>query len=223
MIVSYLEREEFAVQVTYGRDEALRAARDNDPDVVVLHLARRNIDGLETCRQLRTFSNAYVVMLTARDAKLDTTVGLADGADDYIVEPFSPRELVARIRAIMRRQRNRSPSATGEDSSRTVGAPRRLLGSLQIDIAGRQTYLKKRPIALTRIEFDLLAALSSRPGAVFTRRQLLQAVWGQSSVGNTDVVDVHIGHLRRKLGEDPRQPRYVMTVRGVGYRMGCRP
>jgi DNA-binding response OmpR family regulator len=156
-------------------------------------------------------------MLTARDTEVDTIVGLSVGADDYVTKPFSPRELVARVRAVLRRPR-RTPthdSDPGQDLS-----PPRLFGALRINIDSREVHLDDTPIMLTRTEFDLLAALSSRPGTVLSRRQLLESVWGDAWVGSDNIVDVHIGHLRRKLGDDPSLPRYVTTVRGVGYRMG---
>jgi DNA-binding response OmpR family regulator len=217
VVASYLQREHFEVTVRHTGADALAVAREVDPDVVVLDLGLPGIDGLEVCRQLRTFSDAYVVMLTARDTEMDTIVGLSVGADDYVTKPFSPRELVARIRAMLRRPRTASaaprPLSAGE-------APARAFGPLSIDIAGRQLFLDGEPIALTRTEFDILAALSSRPGVVWSRRQLIDAVWGEPWVGNDHLVDVHVGHLRRKLGDDPTDPRFVFTVRGVGYRMG---
>ena len=218
VVASYLEREHFDVSVAHNGHDALALAREIDPDVVVLDLALPGIDGLEACRQLRTFSDAYVVMLTARDTEVDTIVGLSVGADDYVTKPFSPRELVARIRAMLRRPR--TVSANGGAEPAADQPPPRVFGALRIDVAGRQVFIDDEPIMLTRTEFDVLAALSSRPGVVLSRRQLLEAVWTESWVGNEHVVDVHIGHLRRKLGDDPAAPHYVITVRGVGYRMG---
>lgn len=210
VVGSYLEREQFEVSLAHTGPDALTVAREVDPDVVVLDLGLPGIDGIEVCRQLRTFSDAYVVMLTARDTELDTIVGLSVGADDYLTKPFSPRELVARIRAMLRRPRTTTAPA----------ADARVFGPLRIDVAGRQVSIDDEPIVLTRTEFDVLAALSARPGVVLSRRQLLETVWDTDYVGNEHLVDVHIGHLRRKLGDDPAAPRYVMTVRGVGYRMG---
>jgi DNA-binding response OmpR family regulator len=214
IIASYLEREHFEVSVAHNGQDAVSLAREIDPDVVVLDLALPGIDGVEACRQLRTFSDAYVVMLTARDTEMDTIIGLSVGADDYVTKPFSPRELVARIRAMLRRPRTVS-AATEADV-----VPDRVFGALRIDVAGREVFIDDEPITLTRTEFDVLAALSGRPGVVLSRRQLLDAVWTESWVGNEHLVDVHVGHLRRKLGDDPATPRYVITVRGVGYRMG---
>ena len=218
VVASYLEREQFEVSVAHNGHDAVAMAREIDPDVVVLDLALPGIDGLEACRQLRTFSDAYVVMLTARDTEMDTIIGLSVGADDYVTKPFSPRELVARIRAMLRRPRTVS-TPTGTDAAADHPPPR-VFGPLRIDVAAREAFIEDQPITLTRTEFDVLAALSARPGVVLSRRQLLDAVWAESWGGNEHLVDVHIGHLRRKLGDDPAAPRYVITVRGVGYRMG---
>jgi DNA-binding response OmpR family regulator len=158
------------------------------------------------------------VMLTARDTELDTIIGLSVGADDYVTKPFSPRELVARIRAMFRRPR--TVSAANESDNGHDQPPPRVFRDLHIDVAGRQVFIGDNPVTLTRTEFDVLVALSSRPGVVFSRRQLLETVWAEAWVGNEHLVDVHIGHLRRKLGDNPAAPRYVITVRGVGYRMG---
>ncbi|MDA2990274.1 MAG: response regulator transcription factor [Actinomycetota bacterium] len=222
VVASYLKREHFEVTVCHTGVEALAVAREVDPDVVLLDLGLPGLDGLEVCRQLRTFSDAYVVMLTARDTEMDTIVGLSVGADDYITKPFSPRELVARIRAMLRRPRTVTPSNGVADTADPM-PPIRQFGPLSIDPASRQVFLHDEPIPLTRTEFDILAALSSRPGVVWSRRQLINAVWGEPWVGNDHLVDVHVGHLRRKLGDDPAEPRFVFTVRGVGYRMGARP
>ena len=222
VVARYLEREHFEVTVCHGGAEALAVAREVDPDVVVLDLGLPGNDGLEVCRQLRTFSDAYVVMLTARDAELDTVVGLTVGADDYITKPFSPRELVARIRAMLRRPRTPAPPTPTPGAGEQLPAAR-CFGPLSIEVASRQVFLDRDPIPLTRTEFDILATLSSRPGVVWSRRQLIDAVWGEPWVGNDHLVDVHIGHLRRKLGDDPTEPRFVFTVRGVGYRMGVGP
>jgi DNA-binding response OmpR family regulator len=220
VVASYLEREHFEVTVCHSGAAALAVAREVDPDVVVLDLGLPGIDGVEVCRQLRTFSDAYVVMLTARDTEVDTIVGLSVGADDYVTKPFSPRELVARIRAMLRRPRTFGAPASVASWAVVDPGSRRVFGLLAIDVAGRQVFLDGRLIPLTRTEFDILAALSSRPGMVWSRRQLIEAVWGEPWVGNDHLVDVHVGHLRRKLGDYPADPRFVHTVRGVGYRMG---
>ncbi|CAN3131710.1 response regulator [Mycobacterium sp. smrl_JER01] len=217
VVASYLEREQFEAVVAGNGVDAIAVARDLDPDVVILDLGLPGIDGLEVCRQLRTFSDAYVVMLTARDAEMDTVLGLTVGADDYVTKPFSPRELVARIRAMLRRPRILQTSIAPAD--RQTGPPRRF-GALSIDVAAREVGIDDEQILLTRTEFDILDALSARPGIVLSRRQLLEIVRDGPWVGNEHLIDVHIGHVRRKLGDDAAHPRYIATVRGVGYRMG---
>ena len=217
VVASYLEREQFEAVVAADGAEAITVAREFDPDVVILDLGLPGIDGLEVCRQLRTFSDAYVVMLTARDTEMDTVLGLTVGADDYVTKPFSPRELVARIRAMLRRPR--TLRAAGRTSAADLPPPR-ALGRLRINVAAREVELDGEPILLTRTEFDILETLSARPGMVLSRRQLLEAVRSGPWVGNEHLVDVHIGHLRRKLGDDAAKPQYIITVRGVGYKMG---
>ena len=212
LLGSYLERDGFEVAVVHDGLEAVATARATDPDVVVLDLGLPSLDGVEVCRQLRTFSDAYVVMLTARSEEVDTLIGLSVGADDYMTKPFSPRILMARVQAMMRRPRQ-PQEADALDGARTFGA-------LIIDPLGRDVWLDGQPLSLTRTEFDLLAALSARPRMAFSRRQLIDAVWGPSWVGDEHLVDVHIGHLRRKLDDDATQGRFIRTVRGVGYRMG---
>jgi DNA-binding response OmpR family regulator len=214
VVASYLEREHFEATVAANGYDAIAVARELDPDVVILDLGLPGIDGFEVCRQLRTFSDAYVVMLTARDTEMDTVLGLTVGADDYVTKPFSPRELVARVRAMLRRPRG----AHGAPPLDAV--PPRRFGALRIEVAAREVFIDDEPILLTRTEFDLLEALSARPGVVLSRRQLLETIRNEPWVGNDHLVDVHIGHLRRKLGDDAAQPRYLSTVRGVGYRMG---
>lgn len=219
VVARYLTREHFTIRTVDNGPEAITVAREFDPDVVILDLGLPGMDGLEVCRKLHTFSDAYVVMLTARDTEMDRIVGLTVGADDYVAKPFSPRELVARIRAILRRPR----VAPDSEATRSGDAPTPLcFGPLRIDVAAREVSLHGEPILLTSTEFDILAALSARPGVVLSRRQLLETVREGPWVGNEHLVDVHIGHVRRKLGDDPAAPRYVITVRGVGYRMGSR-
>ncbi|WP_460797101.1 response regulator [Nocardioides pacificus] len=216
LVASYLERAGFEVTVSHDGAEAVSVARHVDPDVVVLDLGLPGLDGIEVCRRLRTFSDCYVVMLTARTEEVDTLIGLSVGADDYITKPFSPRELIARIQAMMRRPRT-SPAAGG---SAQQADSTRVFGSLHVDPVGRDVWCDGEAVALTRTEFDLLATLSARPQMAFSRAQLIEAVWGPSWVGDEHLVDVHIGHLRRKIGDDANQPRFIRTVRGVGYRMG---
>ncbi|TAL23184.1 MAG: response regulator transcription factor [Frankiales bacterium] len=217
LVAGYLERAGFEVTLAHDGQVAVDLARQVDPDVVVLDLGLPTLDGLEVCRVLRTFSDCYVVMLTARADEVDKLVGLRVGADDYVTKPFSPRELVARVDVMLRRPRRPAaapmPSAADE-------APPRSIGDLEIDVAGREVRVGGAPVELTRTEFDVLQALSARPRLAFSRRQLIEAVWGDNWVGDEHLVDVHIGHVRRKLGDDADRPRFIRTVRGVGYRMG---
>jgi DNA-binding response OmpR family regulator len=217
VVVSYLKRELFEVHVAHDGLAALGLAREVDPDVVILDIGLPGLDGIEVCRAIRVFSDAYVIMLTARDTEVDTIVGLSVGADDYVTKPFSPRELVARVRAVLRRPRRVAVPIPDPDEQLS---PPRVFGNLHINVNSREVHIANAPIMLTRTEFDVLAALSAHPRTVLTRRQLLQSVWGDTWFGNDNVIDVHIGHLRRKLGDSPAEPRYVTTVRGVGYRMG---
>ncbi len=214
LVASYLERDGFEVAQAYDGAAAIEVARSLDPDVVVLDLGLPGVDGVEVCRRLRTFSDCYIVMLTARTDEIDRLIGLSVGADDYVSKPFSPRELLARVHAMLRR-----PRASGTRPG-PVEEPVRAFGPLRIDPAGREAFLGGVLVALTRTEFDVLEALSARPRFAFSRRQLIEAVWGASWVGDEHLVDVHVGHLRRKLGDDPGAPRFIRTVRGVGYRMG---
>jgi DNA-binding response OmpR family regulator len=213
LVGSYLERAGFQATLSYDGLQAVALAREVDPDVIVLDLGLPSLDGVEVCRQIRTFSDAYVVMLTARSDEIDTLIGLSVGADDYMTKPFSPRELVARVRAMLRRPRPLGQAVGSEETARRFGP-------LAIDAQGREVWLDGDLVALTRTEFDLLATLSERPKMAFSRRQLIEAVWGPAWVGDEHLVDVHIGHLRHKLGDDAAAGRFVRTVRGVGYRMG---
>ncbi len=216
VVSGYLEREGFDVVSAGDGPAAVEAARGFAPDVVVLDLMLPGIDGVEVCRRIRLFSDAYVIMLTARDEEIDKLVGLSVGADDYLTKPFSPRELVARVRAMLRRPRQPAGAPPGGGTTHEI----RSFGDLEIDVAAREVRVSGVLVELTRTEFDLLDALSGRPRVVFDRRRLLRRVWGDDRFGDEHVVDVHVGNLRRKLGDDAGRPRYVRTVRGVGYRMG---
>ncbi|MEO7589240.1 MAG: response regulator transcription factor [Arachnia sp.] len=210
LVARYLEQEGFVVDVVADGETGVELARSWRPDVVVLDLMLPGMDGIEVCRQLRTFSDAYVVMLTARTEEIDRLIGLSVGADDYLGKPFSPRELVARIRAMLRRPRSADPGVE----------PTRRFGALQIDPVAREVHLGGELLELTRTEFDLLDALSAHPRRAFERRQLLEKVWGGDWFGDDHVVEVHVANLRHKLNDDPQAPLYIRTVRGVGYRMG---
>lgn len=200
-----LEKEVFEVTVCHDAESGLDLARSLSIDLVVLDLNLPGMDGIEACRELRTFSDAYVIMLTGLDSETDRVVGLSVGADDYIAKPYSPRELVARIRAMQRR-----PRVTES------GAPPREFGALRIDPGAREVTVEGKPVELSRTEFDLLDALADQPRVTLSRRQLLEAVWGENWFGDDHVIDVHMSNLRKKLGNRG----YVVTVRGFGYRMG---
>ncbi|MDD2818151.1 MAG: response regulator transcription factor [Candidatus Nanopelagicales bacterium] len=209
VISSYLEREGFQVVLAHSGPAAVEMARIHRPNLIVLDVMLPGFDGIEACRLIRQFTDAYIIMLTARDEDVDKVLGLTMGADDYLVKPFSPRELIARIRAMLRRPR----------SSIMVSSPQppmSLLG-LDVDVQSRIVSLEGASIDLTRTEFDLLVALMTRPRAVLTRRQLIEAVWGPGWMGDEHVVDVHIAHLRTKLGDNAGTPRFIRTVRAVGY------
>lgn len=214
MVATYLTRAGYEVVQAHTGPDAVEAARAAGPDVVVLDLGLPGLDGIEVCRRLRVFSSCYVLMLTARGNEEDKLAGLSVGADDYITKPFSVRELVARVAAVLRRPR--TSIAVGQQE-----APR-VFGDLVIDVSAHQARVAGTPVALTRTEFDLLAALSARPRQAFTRRQLIDTVWDPAWVGDERIVDVHVGHLRRKLGDVSGGEVYIDTVRGVGYRMAGR-
>jgi DNA-binding response OmpR family regulator len=211
-VAGYLEHEGFVVTTAADGEQALAAARRDTPDIVVLDLMLPGIDGIEVCRQLRTFTDSYVIMLTARSEEIDTIIGLSVGADDYMTKPFSPRELTARIRSLLRRPRTTVEAGTEP--------PARTIGDLRLDSHSRQVHVCQAPVELTRTEFDLLDALAERPKLAFTRRQLIERVWGPDWFGDEHLVDLHVAHIRRKLGDDAATPRFILTVRGVGYRMG---
>ncbi len=210
IVASYLVREGFTVVQAHDGPTAVDMAQLHQPDLIVLDVMLPGFDGVEVCRRVRAFTDAYIIMLTARDEELDKIVGLSVGADDYLVKPFSPRELIARVRAMLRRPR----------ASSATPAILRTIGDLVIDEEARTVTASSESVDLTRTEFDLLAALAARPRAAFTRRQLIDEVWGSDWYGDEHLVDVHIGHLRHKLGDNANEPRYVRTVRGVGYGMG---
>ncbi|MBI1349482.1 MAG: response regulator [Actinomycetales bacterium] len=212
VIASYLGREGFTVSVAHDGPSAVEAARERDPILIVLDIMLPGFDGLEACRRIRQFSDAYIIMLTARDEEVDKVIGLSMGADDYLVKPFSPRELIARVKAMLRRPR---VSADVQDDTTAIS-----IGRLVVDPVPRTVAVDGQPIDVTRTEFDLLAAMCAHPRAAFSRRQLIDAVWGPGWYGDEHVVDVHIAHLRGKLGDDASEPTFVRTVRGVGYGMG---
>lgn len=211
LVTGYLRLEGYEVLTASDGPAALESARTARPDVIVLDIMLPGIDGVEVCRRLRQFSDAYVLMLTAKAEEVDRIVGLSVGADDYVTKPFSPRELVARIKALLRRPRGVSGS---EDD---LVAPQ-TLGDLVIDRTQFEVTRRGEEIALTPREFQLLAVLAEYPGRVFTRQELLDRVWGDRAY-DEHIVEVYVANLRRKLEDDLSRPRYLQTVRGIGYRM----
>ncbi|NJN17361.1 MAG: response regulator transcription factor [Oscillochloris sp.] len=208
LVASYLLAEGYLVHRAYDGMDALAQARAIRPDLVVLDVMLPGLDGVEVCRRLHQETAVYVLMLTARADEVDKLIGLSVGADDYLTKPFSPRELVARVKAILRRNR--------AQVNKISGRPVLQFDSLTIDPERREVARGDLMIELTPREFDLLYALASHPGRVFTREELLQRVWGPDFAGIDRVVDVHVGTLRRKLADDHAE--LVLTVRGVGYK-----
>lgn len=215
LLRAYLEREGYEVHVAERGEAGLQLARDLAPDLVILDVMLPGLDGIEVCRRLRQFSDAYVLMLTARAEEIDRVVGLEVGADDYVTKPFSPREVVARVRAMLRRPRRQANSLPGDESG-----PQQI-GDLVIDRDRHTVMQNEKEVQLTAREFEVLAMLADQPGRVFTRAQILDRVWS-SEFYDDHVVEVHIANLRHKLGDDSSSPRYVETVRGVGYRAATR-
>jgi DNA-binding response OmpR family regulator len=204
-----LEKEGFDVVVATDGKGAVEQAQKERPDIAILDLGLPDLDGIEVCRQIRQFTDAYIVMVTGRTDEVDKIVGLSVGADDYVTKPFSPRELAARIQAMRRRPRNSAAAAS---------TAIREYGLLRIDPDVREVTLDGRVLELTKIEFGFLDLLSSAPRRTFTRGQLLEDVWGDNWYGDDHIIDVHVGNLRKKLGESASAPRHIRTVRGVGYR-----
>jgi DNA-binding response OmpR family regulator len=209
IVRGYLEREGFEVAEASDGDGALSVARDWHPDLIVLDVMMPGTDGIEALRRFRTTSEVPVILLTARSEEVDTLVGLSVGADDYITKPFRPRELVARIKTVLRRA---AGTAAGEAADRLV------FSGLVIDVGAREVERAGRAVALSTLEFDLLAALARAPGRVLSRRQLLEKVWGFDFFGDERVVDVHIRSIRKALGDSADNPELIGTVRGVGYK-----
>jgi DNA-binding response OmpR family regulator len=208
----YLEHAGLTVMVAGDGDSALHAAKVRHPDLVVLDLGLPGVDGLEVLRQLRAAGPTPVVVLTARDTELDKILGLELGADDYVTKPFSPRELVARVRAVLRRAER---STTPADHVRA--------GELELDVPRMHVNVAGRSVDLTPTEFALLATMAREPGRVFTRAQLLDAVHGVAFEAYERAIDAHVKNIRRKLEPDPARPRYLVTVYGVGYRIAEPP
>jgi two-component system alkaline phosphatase synthesis response regulator PhoP len=207
LVKLYLKRDGYRVLTAYDGIEALRLAREGHPDLIVLDLMLPGIDGLEVCRTLRSESDVPVIMLTAKTTDQDKLVGLDLGADDYVTKPFSPRELAARVRAVLRRL----PGERGPDQIKH--------GELTVNFLKHEAFLSGKPLNLTTVEFKLLAALVKEPGRVFSRAQLIENALGHDFEGFDRTIDVHILNLRRKLEPDPSHPKYVKTVYGAGYKL----
>lgn len=209
LVLAYLRPEGYEVHTATDGPTGLKAARRLKPDLIVLDIMLPGLDGIELLTQLRRESEVYVIMLTAKTEETDKIVGLSVGADDYLTKPFSPRELVARIKAALRRY---GKSGSISDS--------RLLNfnRLRIDPEARLVWKDDEKVELTAIEFDLLHTLAEHRGRVLSREQLLERVWGHDFYGEERVVDVHLGHIRKKIEDDPAHPEFIITVRGVGYR-----
>ena len=208
LISAYLKKEEYQVITANDGEDALEMARQHDPDLIILDIMLPRMDGLEVLSILRAESDAYVIMLTAKTEEIDKIIGLSVGADDYVTKPFSPRELMARIRAALRRI-HKIETAPSNASSHHLLA----FGELVIDLDSRKVWLGEDELEFTMTEFDLLAELAQNKGRVMSREQLLESVWGYNYFGETRVVDVHVGHVRQKIGS-----KFIATIRGVGYR-----
>ncbi len=207
LVKLYLNRDGYRVLTAYDGVEALRLAREGHPDLIVLDLMLPGIDGLEVCRTLRGESDVPIIMLTARTTDEDKLTGLGLGADDYVTKPFSPRELTARVRAVLRRL----PGERGPDEIK--------YGQLTVNFIRHEASLAGRPLNLTTVEFKLLGVLIKEPGRVFSRAQLIEKALGYDFEGFDRTIDVHILNLRRKLEPDPSDPRYIKTVYGAGYKL----
>jgi two-component system response regulator MtrA len=207
MLTIVLRNEGFEPRVCATGDQALAEFRDFRPDVVLLDLMLPGKDGIDVCREIRAESGVPIVMLTAKSDTIDVVVGLESGADDYVAKPFKPKELVARIRARVRRHDETGPESV-------------TVGDLSIDVAGHEVTRDGRAISLTPLEFDLLVCLARKPWQVFTREVLLEKVWGYRHAADTRLVNVHVQRLRSKVEHDPENPEIVLTVRGVGYKAG---
>ena len=212
VVRTYLEHDGYTVFVARTGEEALEAAERLGPDLVVLDLMLPDLPGEEVARSLRAVSEVPIIMLTAKASEDERVTGLRLGADDYLTKPFSPRELAARVEAVLRRAKGEEPEIASFDG-----------GDLCIDKARREVLVKARPVALTRSEFDLLVTLASRPGRVWSRYELMTRVQGYDYDGYERTINAHVKNLRRKLGDDPRQPRFVATVVGVGYKLDVSP
>ena len=208
MLTIVLQGEGFRTVVVGDGVEAVKAAEEHNPDLILLDVMLPGMNGIDVCKAIRETSTVPIVMLTARTDTVDVVLGLESGADDYVHKPFKPKELVARVRARLRRTPEEAPAETIE------------VADLKIDVPGHQVIRDGQEIALTPIEFDLLVTLASRPRQVFSREELLEQVWGSRKSSDTRLVNVHIQRLRSKVEKDPDDPKIIQTVRGIGYKTG---
>ena len=213
VLSAYLTAEGFEVETAEDGDHALAAVAARVPDIALLDVMLPGIDGIELTRRLQQQYALPVILVTARSDEVDRLIGLEVGADDYISKPFSPREVVARVKAVLRRS---------ERAAATTPGQRLFVGDLEIDAETRRVRLGDEVVDFTRTEFDILSALAAHPGRVFSRMQLMEAAQGDAFEGYERTIDAHVKNIRRKLGEDPRSPRYLHTVTGVGYRLEYR-
>ena len=214
LVASYLRSDGFEVVEATDGKEAVEAVSMRKPDLVVMDIRMPGMDGFEALNEIRRLSDVYVILLTARAEETDRIIGLSVGADDYVTKPFSPRELVARVKAVLRR--SRAGTAAGS-------ADRLMFDSVIVDVGRREVFRDESVVDLTALQFDLLATLAESPGRVFTRRQLIERVWGWDFFGDERIVDAHIRNLRNALGDDAADPQVIGTVRGVGYKLVAVP
>ncbi len=214
-LVSFnLEKAGYDVDTAADGQAALEKVQDIQPDLIVLDLMLPKVDGLEVCKRLRQENNRIpVIMLTAKDEELDRVLGLELGADDYVTKPFSPRELVARVKAVLRRSAIKDALEQADAKQKPL-----VIGDLVIDVEGYESYVQGKRLELTPKEFELLVYMATHRGRVLSRDQLLNAVWNYDFVGDSRIVDVHVSHLRDKIEPDTRRPLYIKTVRGIGYK-----
>ena len=217
-LLSYpLRQEGFEVVSAHDGAEALERAREQSFDLVVLDVMLPKLDGFEVCRELRARSSVPIIMLTAKDEEFDTVLGLELGADDYITKPFSMREFRSRVKAVLRRSERLAATRSGEPDTPVLA-----LDGLRIDFSKRAVEVRDEPVKLTYVEFEVLSVLARQPGHVFSRRMLLERIWGDAAYRDPRTIDVHIRHLREKLENDPREPEYLLTDRGFGYHFADR-
>ena len=214
VLEAYLKAEGFDVVVASDGEQALAAVAAKVPDLALLDIMMPGIDGLELTKRFQREHDLPVILVTARTEEIDRLIGLEVGADDYISKPFSPREVVARVKAVLRRLDRDATAGGGEVLT---------IDGLTVDPGGRSVTVADQPVELTRTEFDILATMTAHPGRVYTRMQLMEAAQGDAYEGYERTIDAHVKNLRRKLGDDPRKPHYVQTVFGVGYKLEVRP